>query len=46
MYIKEQFIPENRTDQRPGIAMSPVFITIHSTANPNSTAQNEADKEG
>lgn len=43
MYIKEQFIPENRTDQRPGIAMNPVFITIHSTANPNSTAQNEAD---
>jgi len=33
-------IPHNR---RPGLAMQPKYITIHSTANPSSTAQNERD---
>lgn len=32
--------PHNR---RPGRAMQPEYLTIHSTANPNSTAQNERD---
>ena len=41
--IKQQFIPASRTKQRPGYAMAPQYITIHSTGNPNSTAQNEAD---
>ena len=41
--IKQQFIPKTRTLQRPGTAMTPQFITIHSTGNPTSTAQNEAD---
>ena len=41
--IKQQFIPKTRTLQRPGTAMTPQFITIHSTGNPASTAQNEAD---
>ena len=43
MQIKQQIIPRNRKTQRPGIAMTPQFITIHSTGNPSSTAQNEAD---
>lgn len=33
-------IPKNR---RPGISMSPIYLTIHSTGNPNSTAINERD---
>lgn len=41
--MKKQFIPVKRKMQRPGIFMEPEYITIHSTANPNSTAQNEAD---
>ena len=41
--IKQQFIPESRTKQRPGYAMTPQYITIHSTGNPKSTAQNEAN---
>lgn len=41
--IKQQFIPKSRTKQRPGYAMTPLYITIHSTGNPASTAQNEAD---
>lgn len=41
--IKQQFIPASRTKQRPGYAMIPQYITIHSTGNPKSTAQNEAD---
>lgn len=43
MNIKTQFIPKNRMLQRPGIKMSPEYITIHGTGNPNSNAQNEAD---
>ena len=43
MQIKQQIIPKSRKTQRPGIAMIPQFITIHSTGNPSSTAQNEAD---
>lgn len=41
--IKQQFIPTSRTKQRPGYAMKPQYITIHSTGNPKSTAQNEAN---
>ena len=41
--IKQQFIPASRTKQRPGYAMTPQYITIHSTGNPKSTAQNEAN---
>lgn len=41
--IKQQFITASRTKQRPGYAMTPQYITIHSTGNPKSTAQNEAD---
>lgn len=41
--IKQQFIPASRTKQRPGYAMAPQYITIHSTGNPKSTAQNEAN---
>ena len=41
--IKQQFIPTSRTKQRPGYAMTPQYITIHSTGNPKSTAQNEAN---
>ncbi|WP_352419761.1 N-acetylmuramoyl-L-alanine amidase [Proteiniborus sp.] len=44
MFINVQHIsmdaPNNR---RPGIAMEPEYLTIHSTANPDSTAQNERD---
>lgn len=40
--IKQQFIPLSATGRRPGIAMRPEYITIHSTAN-TATAQNEAD---
>lgn len=44
MDIKYQYIPYNRTKQRPKIDMwNPEYITIHSTGNPDSTAQNEAD---
>ena len=43
MQIKQQLIPKSRKQQRPGIAMTPLFLTIHSTGNPKSTAQNEAD---
>lgn len=41
--IKQQFIAASRTKQRPGYAMTPRYITIHSTGNPKSTAQNEAN---
>ena len=41
--MKEQFIPKTATGRRPGIKMRPEYITIHSTGNPRSTAQNEAD---
>ena len=40
--IKQQFIPLSATGRRPGIAMRPEYITIHSTTN-TATAQNEAD---
>ena len=43
MDIKKQLIPVNRKDQRPGLALKVKSITIHSTGNPTSTAQNEAD---
>lgn len=43
MNIKTQFIPASRKLQRPGYSMNPQYITVHSTGNPASTAQNEAD---
>lgn len=43
MIIKEQFIPLSATGRRSGRGMKPEYITIHSTGNPRSTAQNEAD---
>ena len=39
MYTKNH-IPLN-LDKRPGLKINPRFITIHSTANPTSTAENE-----
>ena len=41
--IKQQFIPLSATGRRPGTKLKPEYITIHSTGNPKSTAQNEAD---
>ena len=43
MVIKKQFIPKERTKQRPGIKLYQQYSTIHSTGNACSTAQNEAD---
>lgn len=43
MKIKQQFISRDRKKQRSGIKMTPKYITIHSTGNERSTAQNEAD---
>lgn len=43
MDVKKQYIKPARRDQRPGLAITPKSITIHSTGNPKSTAQNEAD---
>jgi N-acetylmuramoyl-L-alanine amidase len=43
MKIIEQLIPKSATGRRPQIPMIPTYITIHSTANPKSTAKNEAD---
>lgn len=44
MNINVQHIPKSTAyNRRPGIAMNPEYLTIHSTANPNSTAQNERD---
>lgn len=43
MTYKVQHIPLSQTLQRPGLAMTPATFTVHSTANPNSTAQNERD---
>ena len=40
-YIKNH-IPKSK-DKRPGIKITPEYITIHSTGNPKSTAQNERD---
>ena len=41
--MKVQLIPKTSTGRRPGIKMKPEYITVHSTGNPRSTAQNEAD---
>lgn len=41
--IIQQFISKSRTKQRPGLSLTPIYITIHSTANTKSTAKNEAD---
>lgn len=44
MNINVQHIPKSTAyNRRPGIAMEPEYLTIHSTANPKSTAQNERD---
>ncbi len=44
MLINIQHIPKDTpNNRRPGIAMEPEYLTIHSTANPDSTAQNERD---
>jgi len=40
MIYKIQHIPINK-DKRPGIKIVPEYITIHSTGNPKSTAENE-----
>ncbi len=42
MNYKVDHIPKGTPyNRRPGIAMAPKYLTIHSTGNPNSTAQNE-----
>ncbi|MFA5523444.1 MAG: N-acetylmuramoyl-L-alanine amidase [Tissierellales bacterium] len=44
MIVSVQHIPKDTPyNRRPGKAMEPEYLTIHSTANPNSTAQNERD---
>jgi N-acetylmuramoyl-L-alanine amidase CwlA len=43
MTYRVQHIPTTQTLQRPGLKMTPNTLTIHSTANPSSTAQNERD---
>lgn len=44
MIISIQHIPKDTPhNRRPGIVMEPEYLTIHSTANPDSTAQNERD---
>lgn len=40
MYYRVDHIPKN-PKRRPGRAMKPQYLTIHSTGNPNSTAKNE-----
>ena len=41
---KVDHIPKNtKNNKRPGTKMTPQYITIHSTANPKSTAKNERD---
>ena len=40
---KTQLIPKTAKGRRPQLKMTPEYITIHSTGNPRSTAQNEAD---
>lgn len=42
MKINEKLIPIDNY-RRPNIKMKPEWLTIHSTGNPNSTAQNERD---
>lgn len=43
MLIIQQFIPASAKGRRPGYKLNVKGITIHSTANPRSTAKNEAD---
>lgn len=43
MHCNRQIIPASRRNQRPGVKITANSITIHSTGNPKSTAQNEAD---
>lgn len=43
MNIITQLIPKTAKGRRPQIAMTPLYITVHGTANPKSTAKNEAD---
>ncbi len=44
MQINIQHIPKDTpNNRRPGLLMEPEYLTIHSTANPDSTAQNERD---
>ncbi len=38
-----QHIPLTQTLQRPGLPLRPASLTVHSTGNPRSTAQNERD---
>ncbi len=40
---KIQHVPKGAKGRRPQIKMTPKYLTIHSTGNPNSTAQNERD---
>jgi N-acetylmuramoyl-L-alanine amidase len=42
MEIKQKLIPASLKDTRPGIAMKPVYITIHETDNTNKGADAEA----
>lgn len=41
--ITTQLVPSEWKSKRPGKKMQPLYITIHSTGNPKSTAKNEAD---
>jgi N-acetylmuramoyl-L-alanine amidase len=38
MEIKQKFIPKGNTKTRPGIAMDPTYITVHTTANTSAGA--------
>lgn len=40
--IVQDFIPKGRKN-RPGYKLTPKYVTIHNTANPNATAKNHAD---
>jgi N-acetylmuramoyl-L-alanine amidase len=42
MQIKQKLIPTRYKDTRPGIAMNPVYITIHETDNTSAGADAEA----
>jgi len=43
MIIERQYISRNLQKKRPQIKMEALYLTIHSTGNPESTAQNEHD---
>jgi N-acetylmuramoyl-L-alanine amidase len=43
MKLIEQYIPKTAKGRRPQIPMTPIYITVHGTGNPKSTAKNEAD---